>query len=220
MSTIFARACLIIVGATGESADAGFKGLKDISQSRRADQKEAMISDHQCLIKPSSNHLWRDTTLQSWSIRAWTFQEAMCSRRLLFFAHDSVRWRCRKSRWSEESTADDCVEAYSMFGQDKPEKPLPTLSGNRLPVLNELETLVNTYNVRNLTYNEDSLAAFSGVAIKLSARFEGGLISGLPELFFDICLLWRPSRRVDRVERRRPNMTDDQVSLPSWSWAG
>ena len=90
----------------------------------------------------------------------------------------------------------------------------PQLELHRLPVLSEFEALVNSFNTRNLTYEDDVLIAFAGVATRLSEKFKGGLLSGLPELFFDICLLWRPLRRTQNPSRRRTGL------LPSWSWAG
>jgi hypothetical protein len=48
------------------------------------------------------------------------------------------------------------------------------------------------YNMRQLTYPDDELAAFSGVLSTLSRTFTGGFVWGLPQMFFDVALLWQP----------------------------
>lgn len=97
----------------------------------------------------------------------------------------------------------------------------PQLEAHKLPVLGEYETLVNSYNTREFTYEEDALIAFAGIATRLAEKFNGGLTSGLPEMFFDMCLLWRPLRRTGNASRRRPKRLDNgPMYLPSRSWAG
>lgn len=67
---------------------------------------------------------------------------------------------------------------------------------------------------RHLTYEDDILRAFTGITKILSSGFPGGFHFGLPELFFDAALLWRPR---SFLERRTSNTG---VALPSWSWCG
>lgn len=99
MASIFANACLTIVLADGSNADAGFRGLRDISSKRQATQRVVSIANpERKIVKPSSRQVWSGSVLVPWSSRAWTFQEEVCSRRVLYFAHDSVRWQCRTSR--------------------------------------------------------------------------------------------------------------------------
>lgn len=58
------------------------------------------------------------------------------------------------------------------------------------------------YSRRRLTLVDDTLAAFAGIAHVLSRVFAGGFVFGMPLMFLDIALLWRPP------------------FLPSWSWIG
>jgi hypothetical protein len=97
----------------------------------------------------------------------------------------------------------------------------PKISAHTMPQLAEYEALVNGFNVRSFTYPEDALWAFAGVATRLGSKFKGGFISGLPELFFDLALLWRPQRRAGTSRRRvAVRQKADLAVLPSWSWAG
>ncbi|KAL6904433.1 hypothetical protein GGI43DRAFT_320568 [Trichoderma evansii] len=145
----------------------------------------------------------------------------MFPHRLLYFANGTVRWCCKTTRWSEESDAADCVSTYAGVEQNQLRTLSPQLEAHKLPVLGEYEALINNYNTRKFTYDEDALIAFAGVATRLAEKFNGGLISGLPEMFFDLCLLWRPLRRAGNASRRRPKrLSNGPVYLPSWSWAG
>ncbi|KAL7906104.1 heterokaryon incompatibility protein domain-containing protein [Trichoderma velutinum] len=221
MASLYANSSLTIVAGEGGHADAGFRGLFGISEPRCAKQKILPLSPDEYLVRPSSKHVWDDSLLHPWSSRAWTFQEAIFPRRLLYFANGTVRWCCRKIQLSEESRAADCVSTYGVVEQNQLRLLSPQLEAHKLPVLGEYEAMVNRYNTRKFTYDEDALIAFAGVATRLAEKFSGGLISGLPEMFFDICLLWRPLRKLGNASRRQPKrLSNGPVYLPSWSWAG
>lgn len=90
-----------------------------------------------------------------------------------------------------------------------------------LPCLYNLTSLVNEFNQTQLTYEGDCLAAFAGIASALSLSFDGVFLSGLPEMFFDVVLLWQPVGDL----RRRQNSLESRSfvqspCLPSWSWVG
>lgn len=220
MSSIFANAVLTIVAADGQDAQAGFRGLRDISEPRKVKQRIAHLLPRQYLVKPSSKQVWDDSVLKPWSTRAWTFQEAIFSRRIVYFAHEGVRWSCQQARWSEESDSPSCLTTYGTVEQQRVNLFAPRISPSKLPQLSELESLINAFNCRQFTYPEDVLSAFAGVSSELGNKFDGGLISGLPELFFDLCLLWQPLRRLGPALRRTSKTENPHHCLPSWSWAG
>jgi len=83
------------------------------------------------------------------------------------------------------------------------------------PDLYRYARLVALYNKRSLTFPEDVLTAFAGVTSVLESSFDGGFISGLPQMFFDSALLWQPHQPLKRREALR-----DRSSIPSWSWIG
>ena len=57
------------------------------------------------------------------------------------------------------------------------------------PDLWTFKDYVEKYNVRNLSYDCDALAAFSGVVSRSSSMFPGGFLQALPEFYFDIAIL-------------------------------
>lgn len=92
------------------------------------------------------------------------------------------------------------------------------VSESGLPSHAEYESLVTEFNGRNLTFAQDEFHAFAGVSTLLARKFSGALISGIPETFFDLCLLWRPLRLKGAARRRLPLGSGAGAYLPSWSW--
>jgi hypothetical protein len=132
---------------------------------------------------------------------------------------------------SENALYAPIVGSGRLDGQLQPQIPLPRMSTSQLgscalveikpnldwPDLQQYMNLIRNYNDRLLTYPEDIIAGFSGVLATLSGVFISGFISGLPEMFFDIALLWQPA---SPLERRLSSSEASGMSLPSWSWAG
>ena len=84
----------------------------------------------------------------------------------------------------------------------------------RWPDLERWADFVVQFNQRKLTFDEDVVDAFSGATSAFNHRFSGGILWGIPEMFFDYCILWKPKSAL----RRRT--TPSVATLPSWSWVG
>jgi hypothetical protein len=68
---------------------------------------------------------------------------------------------------------------------------------------------VELFSGRHLTYLEDKLNAFVGIAKTLEASLRTEFLYGLPTRYFDWALLWEPRESSARNQ-----------AFPSWSWAG
>lgn len=75
--------------------------------------------------------------------------------------------------------------------------------------------MVEEYNNRDLSYQEDALHAFAAIIAVHGRTMKGEMLFGIPELFFTGFLLWRI--RSPKPERRDKTVSTD---LPSWSWVG
>ncbi|PNP50919.1 hypothetical protein THARTR1_08540 [Trichoderma harzianum] len=202
MPYIFANAYLTIAAAYGDL----YTGLLPISPKRQRDSKASgSTKDHNELLRQSK-----------WNTRGWTLQEHLYSRRTVFFFQDAVTWECHCELWQKSSSniipklrgsnRHECVNRLSsaILGYQHP--PWPDLD--------EYARIAADYSARRVTHVEDTLRAFSGITSMLSRTFSDGFMYGMPLMFLDVALLWRPQAS---IRRRAPPRAP---FLPSWSWMG
>lgn len=147
-----------------------------------------------------------------WFSRGWTFQEFLFSRRKIVFHNNTVNWECH------------CTSAHeSRIPLSKERCSRPPVHINPLgveidpwPNFHRYARLASLITPRSFTFPEDVLDAFAGAATALARVYQGGLISGLPQMVFDAALIWQPYHP---LERRRPVLVPgNEAVLPSWSW--
>ncbi|KAI1378259.1 HET-domain-containing protein [Hypoxylon crocopeplum] len=227
MAHIYSNARMTVVMAAGEDANHGLRGIPDISPPRR-DRKEDRVFFNGVYPSQTAHQLTRFSGIPQtkWYSRGWTLQEIVFSRRTLYFTERHVFWECHCGTWTENSTAIRTVErtlkchkVLSDIFRDSYFPPWPNL--------HMYLQLVAAYNNRELTFDTDILAAFAGITTSLSSTFHGGFLFGLPELFLDVALLWRPlgpcrRRRSQREKnrKRKPEPFCTETAFPSWSWVG
>ncbi|KAJ4857180.1 heterokaryon incompatibility protein (HET) domain-containing protein [Trichoderma breve] len=136
-----------------------------------------------------------------WSTRGWTFQEAVLSRRRLVFTEQQVYFELH-------------IDDRSKSHQDGPNEVFGRYLSN-----------VEEYSTRKLTYAEDSLNAFRGIAQQFWYRKHavhniwGMAYRMAPDKrtsSFVQSLTWRHAKNcwdLSQSPQRRPQ-------FPSWSWAG
>ncbi|KAL4726245.1 hypothetical protein ACLX1H_006923 [Fusarium chlamydosporum] len=200
MAYVFANAYLTIVAASGDI----HTGLPSLDPKRSSRGIRTTGRTHQELVAAST-----------WYTRGWTLVERIYSRRSVFFFEDSVTWECHCETWQGSPNSvmkklrggrQDCVGNIpdAAFAFQHP--PWPDLD--------EYARYVMEYSARKLTLVDDTLPAFAGITHVLSRSFPGGFIYGMPIMFLDIALLWRPHASIRRRALSRPPF------LPSWSWMG
>ncbi|KAL6695392.1 heterokaryon incompatibility domain-containing protein [Trichoderma pleuroticola] len=141
-----------------------------------------------------------------WVKRAWTYQEYVLSKRVVFFLGTRIFWQC------EDSIRSSTHEAISV----------PTW-----PDFSIYADLVCPYNGRELTYKEDGLSAFLGVLNYLAPAFPEGFLFGLPRHYLDHALLWQPLKgsylhtwHRENGGHRKSCPSTRRRTLPSWAWCG
>jgi len=77
--------------------------------------------------------------------------------------------------------------------------------------------VVQDYSWKLLTYPEDVVAPFSGIAATLEQHSGWTITHGLAEQFFDWALLWVP---LGQTKRRPPPRSSLISPFPSWPWVG
>ena len=212
MGSIYANASLTIVAAEGQHSNHGISGIRNVSQPRQSTQHIfALPNGTRVCHEPSVN-----VAATKWDTRGWTYQEDFFSSRKLIFGRARVTWKCRKNEFRED------------FAIDRPTRPIPqsmTTLENFIeygwPDLFSYAIACQLFNKRYFTYARDANLAFAGLCSVLCAKYDGGFLHGLPEMFLDVALLWQPevglTRRSSSVASAK---TMPESSLPSWSWMG
>jgi hypothetical protein len=214
MSSIYANSYFTIIAADGNDANYGLPGIRKISSPRSYHQPILEFSQTCYLMQAPESET--QFNMKEWHKRGWTFQERTLSNRNLVFFQGKVFWECCQSIWAED------IANSAPNNTTSPERSLQRKSDRyrfeffRWPDLYQYSRLVSSYNNRLLSYPSDGLQAFSAVIDVMCRSFEGGFIHGIPKLYFDIGLLWRPNTPTKR--RCAANARD--TVLPSWSWVG
>ncbi|GJC99209.1 heterokaryon incompatibility protein [Colletotrichum higginsianum] len=208
MHRIFASSFLTIIAKDGQDAGYGLRGLRGISPPRATKQHVVPLAGGERLATMNNSEPGKEPEVYDYDQRMWTFQEKMFAKRQLIFANGSVIWQCNCVQWSEHVTSHAEADRRGQMMQDEElSMSVPSLS---------LNSLVVDFNRRNLTFDGDVSAAFSGISTYLERRFPRA-----PEFFFDISLLWHWSGRLRR-RRTLGESSEEPMTTgpPSWSWMG
>ena len=216
MASIYVAASFTIVVAGAKDANVGIAGLGDDGHTRNVPYQVLRFpSGTFTNTGPGASNL----DISCWAWRAWTFQERLFSRRLLIVngSRGLVSWICQQAEWTEEEyRPSEGLEWIS--NQEHQGRPSHVREFNKFPLWPDLisySQLVTHYSSKCLTFENDILNAFSGVTTVLERSFKCHFISGLPEAFFDLALLWQPADGI----RRRKDRNGNHI-FPSWSWTG
>ncbi|KAI0503169.1 heterokaryon incompatibility protein-domain-containing protein [Xylaria bambusicola] len=236
MGHVYKNATLTIVAAAGHDESYGLPGVS----STRLHRQTSFKNDGDGYELRSTLPLPHSSIAKSkWASRGWTYQEAILSRRRLVFTDEQLYFECNSTSCVEafDISFDNTFSASEIDHERSIRSPLfslyqlsaVALSG-RAARLNNFSTYTHCaeqYSKRTLTFDRDSLVAFSGIIRVLESitPFPVRHIWGVPFFHPDddntgfdylaylmLGLCWRhvPS---EKPPRRRHD-------LPSWSWTG
>ena len=125
---------------------------------------------------------------------------------------DYVSWNCHRANWDDiggriSTESGKRRNATSIW---------PSAGPLTWPDFSQYTSEVHSYISRYFTYDSDIVPAFAGTASALAKVFPGGILYGLPIVFFDVALMWtfdeiQAIRAVDKT-------SDESLRAPSWSW--
>ncbi|CAO2651671.1 Nn.00g042410.m01.CDS01 [Neocucurbitaria sp. VM-36] len=221
MDKVYARAYATIIACEGSNADYGLPG---VSQAREV-QPSAILPDIELFSTlPTLYYAIKETT---WLTRGWTYQEAVLSRRCLFFTNRQVYFVCPEMESCESivrqyATQSGPQEVYTAFNANVLQATHHTEEGTSLQ---KFADHITAYSSRHLTYEEDILDAFRGLLTRSPFYTYYGIPIALenePRQLDDNInsysiglargLSWRPHRGPGSLTRRK--------GFPSWSWVG
>ncbi|KAK5653509.1 hypothetical protein OQA88_8768 [Cercophora sp. LCS_1] len=198
MDQIYEHAWFTIVAASGHDANAGLPGVQLGSRMERSLVNEVKPGTFVGVHMVPVNLLPRTI----YETRAWTFQEHVISRRLLYFFENEVIFSCRETDCWETCRNDRKLRRPGGSG------PEISLASQLKNPLWDYETIVRHFTSRFLTNDSDVLRAMAGIIRRVSRKLGYDMLAGLPIGAFDAFILFRGDN-----SRRRPD-------FPSYSWAG
>ncbi|KAK4448462.1 heterokaryon incompatibility protein-domain-containing protein [Podospora aff. communis PSN243] len=167
--------------------------------------------------------------------RGWVLQEEILSRRKICFSSTELHWQCYQLSRCE------CGLQVTFLDSDKPARDFTTqllypvdidgqVGKRKLSTSQSVSTLptydadkawrrlVEAFTRRELTFNQDRLAALAGIASKMAKNIEGdstAYLSGIWLRYFASQLLWQSSNHDEALpcRRQRPGFA------PTFSWA-
>lgn len=218
MDLVYSNAIFTIIAAAGE--DSAF-GLPGISRPR---SKQPRIN--------LNGQVWLSTLARwdmfvsesKWSTRAWTYQEAICPSRRLFFTEDQVVFECNVIGCQETLHLDwekhrDSIFNLTLFKEQRPSLPdEPShIESLRHTQYKALFRFLQMYSEREMTYQSDALNAMKGIHELFKSGwqiYEHWGMPLVPDKDFANGLIW------DTTISRWSTRTKRRVGFPSWSWCG
>ena len=209
MGSIYYHATFTIVAAEGD-VTYGLRGLNTCLEGWKLRSRPTFCKS----IPATVGIVYRPVTENTrWSTRGWTFQEQVFTRRCFIFRGETIIFKCQKCTWQEGTVKPILHDAGSYSSATT------KLTIHRWPNMLYFKGLLEEFCKRELTYPCDSLEAFGGVLAALDASFPGGFLHGLPEICFDIALLWQ-GRGILKDRIALAKAEDKPIrDIPSWSWA-
>jgi hypothetical protein len=234
MDLIYSCATLTIVAASGQTSAFGLPG---VSRSRFI-QPSINVGEYD-LVSALSNPV-RDVRNSKWMGRGWTYQEALLSKRRLFFTEKQVYFECGGATFMEAvAEPEDLMfaQADAAMKREIDHGNIGTLQDTRhrlfpadyLSQISEdpwlIQHRIAEYTVRSLTFESDTLNAFLGILRHFrNPECTISQVWGVPVLWsstakwsamegFATGLCWIGFFPTTQVIERR-------FEFPSWSWAG
>ena len=229
MATIYEQAIFTVV-----ALDDAKVGLPGISETPRQPQHSFTVQGVGYILTSPSLHQCLEGS--KWATRGWTYQEAVLSTRCVFFTTWPVFFSCQHCTIAEELATHTKLllirarrRLSSYHNPPMLVKPTSKIEirgqARRIPVL---ETQLQTYMARKLSFEADRLNAFRGVLNRSPHPNLWGVLvytdigRGASELLYYLgCglshgLLWQyaeESLQHDSTDRTR------HEGFPTWSWA-
>ncbi|KAH6680860.1 heterokaryon incompatibility protein-domain-containing protein [Halenospora varia] len=199
MGDIYLSARLVLVVAYGDSMHFGIPGVG---------HRRSIFQHHENIAGLQVTNVVKEVEgdpLARWSTRGWTYQEAILSKRRLYFTNVRAFFECGQSIFHED--------------QYNPEKVRNEFTSHGLLISEDDSPFeafarhLKNYTSRSLTYPSDAYHAFTGISKALYDPREP-FSNGLPYIDFDRALRWYAD-----IGDYTTSLETPGVGLPSWSWS-
>ncbi|KAM0193567.1 hypothetical protein ACHAPA_010501 [Fusarium lateritium] len=225
MASIYSGAICTICVMSAKSATEGFlqetypdQSISQSVRSRYADIRDATSQEVTAILEVRSDYsdqdIWDSPILE----RAWTFQEALLSPRLVMFFASGQRPALRCATQNIQSDGGKVVThpkpLVSLWELQKAITQKDDYRQMLDKAAEEWVTVVTQYSRRSLTCLTDKMPALTGIVADWETRFKQGKYwAGLWSLTLSRDLMWRVP------EHSSPRLACKPYIAPSWSWA-
>ena len=142
--------------------------------------------------------------------RAWCWQENVLSTRVLHYTQSELIFECKT-----EVVSEDGAKPRGLYTMGLAQK-LSNSSEKEKNLYGCWHDLIESYSIRELTFESDKLPAVSGVAKQIQGRTNSAYLAGLWKENLPMELCWS----VDYVSiDSSPLLQSETYIAPSWSWA-
>ncbi|KAK4447241.1 heterokaryon incompatibility protein-domain-containing protein, partial [Podospora aff. communis PSN243] len=228
MDKIYQNASATIVACAGSDSEYGLPGVSGVSRTLQLSSKTTGGTFVSAL--PALPSVLKASV---WATRGWIYQEAILSRRLIFFTDFQVYASCVSLQaecrlWCESHTSPLMIQKPQFTSRglflDR-NVDLTQLGTSDSGTLRRIQEHIAEYSKRQLSFDSDALNAFSGILAKSSCYSYFGIpFLEEPDIFisailrarkrsFVMGLFWRRNRQAQGTLCRRRG-------FPSWSWVG
>ncbi|KAF5571126.1 hypothetical protein FPHYL_642 [Fusarium phyllophilum] len=201
MDLVYERAWLTVVAACGHDANARLPGVQEGTRDGSCNVLEIVPGVEMGIVTGLDGLLKRSV----YGSRAWTFQEQVLSRRVLYFIDNKVFFRCRAAEHAEHFVDDlsqNLADSTSRF-------LLPSDVLMNDPSLS-LSIMLFYYTKRVLTNQNDASRAMAGITRRIAERMKCDFFQGLPAAMFDLFITFFAYGTI----------THRCSTFPSYSWTG
>ncbi|KAF5967384.1 hypothetical protein FCOIX_11976 [Fusarium coicis] len=202
---------------TETSQDTLFTYLKNlvVSQGDSSSQGSMSSANNYAFVRVENTGSYNlDVNNAPINKRAWVVQERCLSRRILCFGNEELYWECEG-----DSSGPFIASEASPLGVPHMSRrhDFDSLTGNDGGEYWNL--LVEQYSACHLTFEEDRLVAFSGIARAVAESTGDTYLAGIWLETWMQDLLWMPDVAREQPARVKPTTVGTQsMVLPSWSW--
>jgi hypothetical protein len=215
---------LTIVAAAGLDSGYGLSGVSRVRQCKRTFEM-----GHYTFVAVESPK--QEVHSSKWNTRAWTFQEALLSRRCLVFTETQCYFQCRQGHRVESIDPDVTIMPLDQNFEAFPQRGLGTEAI-------QIYDRIQEYYCKELSYDADTLNAISGIFRAFRRTLKSTHFYGIPIMFdseedsvspedklrllnvsLAVGLAWRvvDCRSYKAHQWYRPDTKS--ATFPSWTWA-
>lgn len=234
MCEVYSNAYLTIACNSSPGSSHGIFHKQSYSAAVEIPYRDTTIAVRKILAQEHNNYMTlmrhTDTIPEPINCRAWTFQEALLSNRIIYYTDKELKWECNEWRYCECEHGSANIETNDDMTSRFLRRPHLFETLPLAEIHTRWNDLVVLFSMRSMAYEEDKLPALSGLAnsfaavLQVSLGYSDQYLAGIWRSSFAESLLWSITEDA-YIEDQDPETLKSEYlrtkewRAPSWSWA-